>query len=125
MQVLSNHGAEADIEVCNSKIEKTTPFLLRFHLSSQTTISVQVLLGFSHPNIVSCLETFEEDGRIHIIMEYCSQGENLNRAYTLCRTLTEEQGLPVPFGQHGGRKQETYRARSRQNRVYQSLRKLC
>eukprot|EP00884_Botryococcus_braunii_P009523 jgi/Botrbrau1/18572/Bobra.0367s0016.1 len=35
----------------------------------------KVLLGFNHPNIVSCLETYEEDGRIHIIMEYCSRGK--------------------------------------------------
>jgi len=34
----------------------------------------QLLKALKHPNIVSCKESFIEDGKLCIVMDYCSEG---------------------------------------------------
>lgn len=41
---------------------------------------MQLLMALDHPNIVRCHEAFVSEGKLCIVMDYCSQGEPAQKA---------------------------------------------
>lgn len=51
---------------------------------------IDILKRLDHPNIVKVYETFEEEGRFHVVMELCNGGQLISRLKSYKRGFGEE-----------------------------------
>ena len=59
--------------LCNRQSQLLTGLSRNGH-TMNTVIVSQILLALHHPNIVACSLSWVERGKLHIVMEYCSEG---------------------------------------------------
>ena len=88
-QVLTRHQVRSISTVCQNK--RTSDL---FH--------VQVLKSLNHPNVVRCKETFTDSGRLCIVMEYCSEGQQTNRHKLSVHHQRASRGLDVGLEYRSG-----------------------
>ncbi len=71
------------------KVMKTSKFRTDKEVKRVKT-EVKISKVMNHPNIIKTYEVFEEQGRIFIVMEYCSKGD-LFDYIRLKKKLTESE----------------------------------
>jgi len=54
--------------------------------SSQIEAEIRIIAELDHPNIVKIYEFFEDEDHVHLIMEYCTNGDLLSRIKTAIKT---------------------------------------
>jgi len=59
---------------------------------SQIESEIRIIATLDHPNIVKIIEYFEDDSHVHLIMEYCPDGDLLSRIKQSIKS-----GKPISF----------------------------
>ena len=87
---------EAKVHLCLSQLAlRPLRAQSEFRNERSLCLSGQVLLMLNHPNIVGCLESFRAQGKLCIVMDFCSEGMLLvsppRRVWVPVMSITDAQ----------------------------------
>ena len=73
---LSKRETETALQEAKVRLSFSPPrfYSLEQLATEEKLLCLQLLLFLKHPNIVSCLEAFQQDGLLYIVLELCSEG---------------------------------------------------